>query len=177
VGYRLVLDNPDTVQAFVSLTVIPSAEMWARANKAFGLGAYHWFLFAQPYDLPERLLSGDPDYFLDWTLRKMAKDPGALSDEALAAYRAAFRRPEVRHAMMQDYRAGATVDHEHDLADRAAGRVLDCPVLVLWEQGRFEGAETPLTIWQAWATQAPDISMLPTRQVCGTGFLCWKPSI
>jgi haloacetate dehalogenase len=110
--------------------------MWARANKAFGLGAYHWFLFAQPYDLPERLLSADPDYFLDWTLRKMAKDPGCLSDEALAAYRAAFRRPEVRHAMMQDYRAGATVDHEHDLADRAAGRVLDCPVLVLWEEGR-----------------------------------------
>jgi haloacetate dehalogenase len=97
VGYRLVLDHPNTVQAFVSLTVIPSAEMWARADKAFGLGAYHWFLFAQPYDLPERLLSGDPDYFLDWTLRKMAEDPGCcLSDEALAAYRAAFRRPEVR---------------------------------------------------------------------------------
>ena len=153
VGYRLVLDHPDTVQAFVSLTVIPSAEMWARSGKAFGLGAYHWFLFAQPYDLPERLLSGDPDYFLDWTLRKMAKDPGCLSDEALATYRAAFRRPEVRHAMMQDYRAGATLDHEHDLADRAAGRVLDCPVLVLWEQGRFEEKETPLTIWQAWATQ------------------------
>jgi haloacetate dehalogenase len=153
VGYRLVLDHPGTVQALVSLTVIPSAEMWARASKAFGLGAYHWFLFAQPYDLPERLLSGDPDYFLDWTLRKMAKDPGCLSDEAVAAYRAAFRRPEVRHAMMQDYRAGATVDHEHDLADRAAGRVLDCPVLVLWEQGRFEGKETPLTIWQDWATQ------------------------
>ncbi|MBR1268679.1 hypothetical protein JQ629_14265 [Bradyrhizobium sp. AUGA SZCCT0222] len=62
-----------------------------------------------------------------------------MSDEALAAYRAAFRRPEVRHAMMQDYRAGASVDHEHDLADRAAGLVLDCPVLVLWEQGRLRG--------------------------------------
>jgi haloacetate dehalogenase len=153
VGYRLALDHPDTVQAFVSLTVIPTAEMWARAGKAFGLGAYHWFLFAQPYDLPERLLSADPDHFLDWTLRKMAKDAGCLSDEALAAYHAAFRRAEVRHAMMQDYRAGATVDHEHDLADRAAGRVLDCPILVLWEQGRFDGKETPLTIWQAWAAQ------------------------
>lgn len=102
--------------------------MWARANKAFGLGAYRWFLFAQPYDLPERLLSGDPEYFLDWTLRKMAKDPCRLSEEALAAYRAAFRRPEARHAMMQDYQAGATVDREHDLADRAAERLLDCPV-------------------------------------------------
>ena len=151
VGYRLVLDHPDTVQAFVSLTVIPTAEMWEMAGKAFGLGAYHWFMFAQPYDLPERLLSADPDYFLDWTLAKMAKDLRAVTTEALAAYRAAFRRPEVRHAMMQDYRAGAGVDHEHDLADRAAGKMLDCPILVLWEQGRFEGKETPLSIWRAWA--------------------------
>jgi haloacetate dehalogenase len=151
VAYRLALDHPGTVRAFVSLTVIPSSEMWARADKAFALGAYHWSLFAQPYDLPERLLSADPDYFLDWTLRKMTRDRDRLSDEAVAAYHAAFRRPEVRHAMMQDYRAGATVDHEHDLTDRAAGRLLDCPVLVLWEQGRFEGKETPLDIWQKWA--------------------------
>src|SRR5206468_12855636 len=79
--------------------------------------------------------------------------PGCLWGGARAADRPAFRRAEVRHAIMQDYRAGASVDHEHDLADRAAGRVLDCPVLVLWEQGRFEGTETPLTIWQTWATQ------------------------
>jgi len=48
--------------------------------------------------------------------------------------------------MIQDYSAGAWIDHEHDLADRAAGRVLDCPVLVLWEQDRFGDADTPLHI-------------------------------
>ena len=153
VGYRLALDHPRAVLAFVSLTVIPTSEVWARAGKDFALGAYHWLLFAQPYDLPERLLSGDPDFFLDWTLRKMAKDITCLSDDAVSAYREAFRRPEVRHAMMQDYRAGATIDHEQDLVDRAAGRVLDCPVLVLWEQGRFGEADTPLQIWKSWATE------------------------
>jgi haloacetate dehalogenase len=151
VGYRLVLDHPGTVLAFVSLTVIPTSEMWERADKAFALGAYHWALFAQPYDLPERLLSADPDFFLEWTLRKMAKDRGSLSEEAVAAYTDAFRRSDVRHAMMQDYRAGATIDHEHDLADRAAGHIVDCPVLVLWEEGRFSQNETPLDIWRAWA--------------------------
>ncbi|MCK1393919.1 alpha/beta hydrolase [Bradyrhizobium sp. 1] len=152
IGYRLALDHPGSVRAFVSLTVIPTSEVWARAGKAFALGAYHWMLFAQPYDLPERLLSGDPDFFLDWTLRKMAKDPSVLSDEALSAYQEAFRRREVRHAMMQDHRAGATIDNEHDLADRATGRTLGCPVLVLWEQGRFDGTETPVQIWRNWAT-------------------------
>ncbi|TYL85805.1 alpha/beta fold hydrolase [Bradyrhizobium cytisi] len=153
VGYRMALDHRDSVRAFVSLTVIPTSEVWACAGKDFALGAYHWLLFAQPYDLPERLLSGDPDFFLDWTLRKMAKDAGALSDDARAAYREAFRRPEVRHAMMQDYRAGASIDHEHDLADRAAGKVLDCPVLVLWEEGPFSDTNTPLHIWKSWANE------------------------
>jgi haloacetate dehalogenase len=154
VGYRLVLDHPGRINAYVSLTVIPSSEVWARADKAFALGAYHWFMFAQPYDLPERLLAADPDYFLDWTLRKMTKAPEALSDKAIRSYRDAFRRVEVRHAMMQDYRAAATVDHEHDLDDRNAGRRLDCPVLVLWEEGRFDGKTDPLQIWREWAEQA-----------------------
>jgi haloacetate dehalogenase len=153
VGYRLVLDHPGRVAAFVSLTVIPSSEVWARVDKAFALGAYHWFFFAQPYDLPERLLAGDPDYFLDWTLRKMAKDHSAVSPAAIEAYRRAFRRPEVRHAIMQDYRAAATVDHEHDIEDRNVGKRLDCPVLVLWEQGRFEEKTTPLEIWRHWAAE------------------------
>src|SRR2546429_9869303 len=42
VGYRLVLDHPGTVQAVVSLTVIPSAEVRARASQAVWLGVSHW---------------------------------------------------------------------------------------------------------------------------------------
>jgi haloacetate dehalogenase len=152
VGYRLALDHEDAVTAFVSLTVIPTSEVWARVNMKSALGAYHWLLFAQPFDLPERLLAGDPDYFLEWTLRKMTRHRERLSDEAVLAYREAFRRPAVRHAMMQDYRAGAGTDNEQDLADRAAGRKLRCPVLVLWEQGRFPPGDTPLEIWRNWAT-------------------------
>ncbi|MGO4712662.1 alpha/beta fold hydrolase [Bradyrhizobium sp. 2TAF24] len=151
VGYRLALDHPDAVAAFTSLTVIPSIEMWERVDKAFALGAYHWFLFAQPYDLPERLLAGDPDYFLDWTLRKMARYRDRLSETAVAAYRDAFRRPEVRHAMMEDYRAGAGIDLDHDIADRAAGRRLACPVQVLWEEGRLMFDKDPVAVWRGWA--------------------------
>ena len=75
------------------------------AHRDFGIGAYHWFLFAQPFDLPERLIGADPDYFLDWTLKRMVMDTSCLATEAVAEYRRCFRRPEVRHAMMEDYRA------------------------------------------------------------------------
>jgi haloacetate dehalogenase len=151
VAYRLALDHPEAVAAFVSLTVVPSIELWERVDRTFALGAYHWFLFAQPYDLPERLLAGDPDFFLDWALRKMTRFRDRLSPQAVAAYTAAFRRPQVRHAMMEDYRAGAGIDLDHDRADRLAGRKLQCPVQVLWDDSRTVFGETPIDVWRRWA--------------------------
>jgi haloacetate dehalogenase len=143
VGYRLALDHPEAVACFTSLTVIPSPEMWQR----IGLKGWHWLFFAQPYDLPERLLRADPAWFLDWTLERMVRDPDALAPQARAEYHRAFARESVRHAMMEDYRAGAGIDLEHDRADRAAGRKLQCPVQVLWS----DDAPAPLDTWRAWA--------------------------
>ncbi len=159
VGYRLALDRPEKVAAFASLTVIPTIDVWEATNKSFAMGAYHWFLFAQPSDLPERLVGADPGYFFDWTLRKMARHHDRLSPPAVAAYRAAFLKPEVRQAMFNDYRAGATFDHEHDAADRTAGRRLSCPVFVTWEKGRFENGETPIDIWRRWANEVDGTSI------------------
>ncbi len=34
--------------------------------------------------------------------------------------------------MCEDYRAGLGIDRDHDDADLAGGRLLSCPVLVLW---------------------------------------------
>lgn len=149
VGYRLALDHPGSVRCLTSLTVIPTEAMWARAGMAFGLKAWHWFAFAQPYDLPERLLRGDPAYFLDWTLRGMLLEGHQLAPQALARYHEAFGRESVRHAMVEDYRAGATLDLAHDREDRAAGRKLACPVQVLWS----EGAPDPRPVWREWADE------------------------
>lgn len=151
VAYRLALDHSDKVIALVSLTVIPTLEMWARTTKGFAMDAYHWFLFAQPHDLPERLIGGDPGYFFDWTLARMARYPERLSPQAVSAYRAAFLKPAVRQAIMNDYRAGATVDEAHDRADHDAGRRLSCPIYVTWESGRYRDGNTPIDIWRRWA--------------------------
>lgn len=152
VGYRMALDFPDCVRAFASLAVVPTSEMWRGADKNFGMGAFHWYMLAQPHDLPERLLSGDPDYFLDLTLEKMSGGLERLHPVALAEYRRAFREPSVRHAMCEDYRSGAGSDERLDLDDRSRGRTLAQPVLVLWEEGRtFGGGRTPIDIWRQWA--------------------------
>lgn len=151
VGYRLCLDHPDAVSAFVSLTVIPTAEMWQRAGMTFGLKAFHWYLFAQPFDLPERMLAADPAYFLDWTLRNMVLKFDAVSPEASAEYHRAFARDSVRHAMVEDYRAAASIDLRHDTQDQADGRRIACPVQVLWSEGAAQ--VDPVEVWRAWARQ------------------------
>ncbi|TKT75869.1 alpha/beta hydrolase [Aquamicrobium sp. LC103] len=152
VAYRMALDMPDVVTALASLAVVPTSDVWSGADKKFGMGAFHWFLMAQPFDLPERLLASDPDYFIDLTLTKMAGELDHLDARALGEYRRAFRDPAVRHAMCEDYRAGAGVDEHLDLEDRGNGRKIGCPVLVLWEEGKtFGGGRVPLDIWKDWA--------------------------
>jgi len=151
VAHRLALDFPAEVRALVSLTVIPTLEMWRRMNLATGLYAYHWYLLAQPAPLPETLLAADPDLFLDDALARMTPGKAVIDPASLAEYRRCFRKPSVRLAMIEDYRAAAGYDLALDEADQAAGRRVACPLLVIWQAGRYTQGETPVQIWQRWA--------------------------
>jgi haloacetate dehalogenase len=159
-GYRLALDHPASVAAFASLAVVPTLDIWPAVDREFAKGAFHWFLFLQPNAIVEKLLSSDPDAFLEAALNRAIGSLDRLHPAALADYRAAFRRPSVRAAMIQDYKAAYESDTENDAADRAAGRKLECPVLVLWANERLvaEGVEigqaSAVEIWRRW-TNAP----------------------
>jgi haloacetate dehalogenase len=113
----------------------------------------------------ETLLAADPDIFLDATLSRMAGSLGALHPAALADYRAVFRRPKVRAAMIKDYQASDTTDVAYDKADRAAGRKIACPVLVLWPDERLvaecteSAPPTAVDVWRRWADQASGVTL------------------
>jgi haloacetate dehalogenase len=65
---------------------------------------------------------------------------------------AAFGDPAVVHGMCEDYRAGLRVDRVHQEADRAAGRKIRCPVLLLVSTGDGLGIHAdPEAIWRPWA--------------------------
>jgi haloacetate dehalogenase len=103
--------------------------------------------------LPERLILGDPDADFESHLRSigLGGDPERFSPQVLDAYRTQAADPGAVRNACEDYRAGATIDRVHDEADR--GRVIDCPVLVLW--GERGGLATlfgdVLAIWGRWA--------------------------
>jgi haloacetate dehalogenase len=147
-AYRLALDHPAAVTALGVLDILPTADVFARVDARFARSAWHWFFLAQPGDLPERLIAADPDAFF------LRGADGLFAPEALAAYRAAWTRREVVHAMCQDYRAGATVDVADDEADRGR-RTIGCPTLVLWGHNGPLGREPDvLATWRTWAPAA-----------------------
>ena len=146
VGYRMALDHPGVVMKLAVLDIVPTWEAFSRADMSFGLSYWHWFFLAQPYDLPERLLAVEPEKAL------FRGGSEAIAPEAMEQYVRCLRAPETIHATCEDYRAAATLDHEHDAKDREAGRRIGCPVLALWGgRGFLEGHYDVLDVWRGWA--------------------------
>ena len=146
VGYRMALDHPGVVTRLAVLDIIPTWEAFWRADMAFGLGYWHWFFLAQPYDLPERLLAAEPEKAL------FRGGSEAIASGAMEEYVRCLRDPETIHATCEDYRAAATLDYEHDAEDREAGRRIACPLLALWgSRGFLEGHYDVLEVWRGWA--------------------------
>ncbi len=166
-AYRMALDQPDRVRKLAVLDVVPTGEAFRRADMAFALRYWHWFFLAQPYDMPERLIGADPDWYL---LRRDDKRD-IWSEEAAREYLRCFRDPRTIHAMCEDYRAGATYDYALDEADRGKRRIA-CPVLVLWSGRReLEKLYDVLGVWRDWAGDvrggAIDCGALPRRGGAG----------
>ncbi|MCC5811790.1 MAG: alpha/beta hydrolase [Ectothiorhodospiraceae bacterium] len=160
VGYRLALDHPERVLRFAALDIIPTLEVWERMNKDVAMRTYHWPFLAQPAPLPERLIGHDPEFYLRHLLARWAGRREALTEPVVAEYIRHFHKPSVIEATCEDYRAGATVDLEHDRADRDAGRRIQCPTLVVWGKGFLSGqARSPLDVWRAWAKDVREVAL------------------
>jgi len=145
--HRLALDHSDAVERAVMLDIAPTAAMYARSSREFSTAYFHWFFLIQPFDLPERLIGAEPDYWIDRLRGAFAGGSGVFTDDAMAEYRRCFRDPATIHATCEDYRASATIDLEHDAAD-AAKRV-QCPLLILWgAKGVVGRLFDPLALWR-----------------------------
>lgn len=153
VALRLVLDHPQLVSRAAFLDCLPISEHLNRISARFATAWWHWFFFAQP-DIPERVITADPD-------RWYRGDPAAMGVENHREWREAVRDPEVVRAMLEDYRAGLTVDRRDEEADRSAGNRIRCPVLVLWSRrdDLVDLHGDPVRIWRDWAADVRGYSI------------------
>lgn len=158
VAHRLALDHADQVAAMLLLDIAPTKEMYANTTDGFARAYWHWFFLIQPAPMPERMIGADPRAF--W-LEKCGSGSAGLSvftDAARDAYLDAFCTPEAIAASCEDYRAGATIDIIHD--DEDQGRLIDCPLRVLWgAQGAIEAHFDCLDLWRQRARQVEGESL------------------
>lgn len=143
-AFRTAMDHPAAVSHLGILDGVPILEALERCDARFATAWWHWFFFAQP-EKPERAITADPDAWYGGSAQQMG-------EEAFAEYRDAIRDPRVIHGMLEDYRAGLSIDHRHDAEDRAAARRVACPTLVLWSlrDDLQELYGDVLEVWRPW---------------------------
>ena len=150
-AHRLALDHPDVLTKVAILDIVPTRHVFEHVDQQIATSYFHWFFLIQPEPMPERVIAGAP---LDWirhSLGGLGTGREAFAPEALAEYERCIQDPGAIHGLCEDYRAAATIDLEHDRADR--GRPVTCPMLVLWGANGVVGrAYDPLAVWREHAT-------------------------
>lgn len=146
VAHRLSADHPERVIALSVLDIAPTREMYRDAKSGFAHAYWHWYWLTLPQPFPETLIAADPDFF--W-LSKCGAGKAGLSpfvQQALDEYLTSFAMPDAIHGACEDYRAAATIDLDHDDADKTK---LQMPLLALWgSDGVIEAHFDCLALWR-----------------------------
>jgi haloacetate dehalogenase len=159
VSYRMALDHPDKIERLAVFDVIPILEAWNRSDARFARTYWPWILLSQQNPLPESYLLGAP--------KAVFENPfghGSFGPDILGQYVKTYHDPARVHGICEEYRAAATIDVEHDEADKEKKKQIQCPMLHLWAQGgpldTFYGNDGgPLGIWRQWAPRVHGQSM------------------
>ena len=149
VAHRLAADHAAAVSRLVVLDIAPTLAMYEQTTEAFARAYWHWFFLIQRAPMPERLLQADPGAYVRDLMGVRQGGLDIFDPRALDEYTRCLSQPGAAHALCEDYRAAATIDLEHDRADRAAGRRLAMPLLTLWgAKGIVQRCFDPLAEWR-----------------------------
>jgi haloacetate dehalogenase len=161
--HRMCLDHPEKIRRAALLDILPQHHLLNRVTRAWGLFSWHWFFMAQPYDLPERMMGADPEWYLRKKLSKTKQGTSFFAPEALAEYIRCIKDPATIHGMCEDYRATFGIDLEMDTADFDAGRKIEIPLLLLWgATGGVGRNHKPAEIWPAYARDIRRAATVPS---------------
>ena len=145
VAFRTAMDHPEAVTRLVVMDGLPVVEHLERLNEAFVRDWWHWWFLGQTDKPAERVINLDPDAWY------RTPSPDEMGPENHADVWTALRTPAVVHGMCEDYRAGLTVDRAAEEADRAAGRRIACPMLLLAAtEDDIDIHGDPVEIWRPW---------------------------
>jgi haloacetate dehalogenase len=148
VAHRLAVDHAASVAKLAVLDIAPTLAMYEQTTEAFARAYWHWFFLILPAPRPEQMIGRAIDSVLRGKMGSGSAGLAPFAPEAWAEYQRCFT-PGMVHASCEDYRAAASIDLEHDRADRDAGRKVSAPLLVLWgANGVIERCFKPLDEWR-----------------------------
>ncbi len=162
--HRMCLDHPEKVTRAAILDIIPQHHLLNNMTREWGRFSWHWLFNIQPFDMPERMMGADPDWFIEKKLAKTKQGLSFFDSAALAEYKRCFRNPATIHAICEDYRATFGVDLDMDTKDFEAGRKIETPLLLLWGATGGVGRNSkpsPREIWQRYASNIVGAQALP----------------
>ncbi|KAL8292811.1 hypothetical protein RQP46_000505 [Phenoliferia psychrophenolica] len=139
VGYRMAKDFPARVRGVCLQDIVPTKFVFRQMSYEIGrhqetFKSYHWIVLALPSPLPETLFNGSTVFFesnIDsWTGSRFK---GKFTAAAKSSWVDQYLEPAVVTGALEDYRAGASIDLDHDEADEKAGTAaVLCPLLALY---------------------------------------------
>jgi haloacetate dehalogenase len=125
----------------------------------------YWF-HVKGFLLPKSYLLGAPEAVFHNPFGQ-----GSFGPEILEEYLSTYRDPARVNGICEEYRAAATIDVEHDRADKEASGRIEYPMLHLWAEGGpldtfYAKDGGPLGIWRQWAPRAHGQAMkgIPGRE-------------
>lgn len=145
VAHRFALNHPQLLTHLVLLDIAPTYDIFAQMDQRGARQRWHWLFHLVP-DLPEALVAGREEVYLRYLFRAWSLNPAAIEEEAIQEYVRCFREAGAARAAFEDYRAGGTIDLEHDAADRQ--QKVGVPTLVLWGESRPAQSADMLGVWK-----------------------------
>lgn len=151
VAHKLAVDYPERVKGLVLLDICPTLAMYSKTDMEFAKAYFHWFFLIQEAPMPEMLIRAEPRRFAEMFMGgRQAGGLGIFNKECWEEYVKWLGDEEGVRAMCDDYRASATVDLEEARGDLERGRMLECPLVVLWgKHGVIEKCFDAVREWRA----------------------------
>lgn len=151
VTHKLCVDHPNRVKAAILLDICPTLAMYEATNFEFAKAYFHWFFLIQASPLPETAILGSGGKFAEIYFKvREGDDPSIFTEECVDIYTKTLSDPDTVRANCDDYRAAASVDMDEARADLKEGRLVKCPLRVIWgKNGVIEKAFDAVKEWQA----------------------------
>src|SRR5215472_4026768 len=142
VAHRMALDHPDKVTKIAVLDIVPTYYLYTHVTIGFVQAYFHWFNYLRPAPGPENELKATYDAAAARATTDVQKE-----------YSRAQRDPANIHGMCEDYRAGASIDLDHDRVDQEKKNKIQCPFLTLWaERAPMGRLYDVVDVWREYAT-------------------------